>query len=288
MAILIEKLRKYSAGKRAAQASSWGQLGRVCRLLPKRLWRRRRHSRHHPWPKCPPVPGPLRAAEHGAPGRRRECGYPGLHPAAAHPGAQREFRHQGQSVERAGAQLRVIGPQMAQGGVETGRAVELGQAGEDGLAQGGIRLRAESLAQSRGGRSGWVAKARAADQRCSAVPDCSKASWVRQSATSAAAAPGMVFLTSGIRAAGFCSWAAICGSGTIKFAPPARTSSPGMPHTMAVSSASAMVLPPLACSAAMAFAPSLPIPVISTPTNCSASISFIALRTSRSALGCQG
>ena len=38
---------------------------------------------------------------------------------------------------------------------------------------------------------------------------------------------------------------AIPDSGTTSSAPPARTSSPGMPHTTALSSASAMVRPPL-------------------------------------------
>src|SRR3569832_1533601 len=38
--------------------------------------------------------------------------------------------------------------------------------------------------------------------------------------------------------------AAIFGSGTTKSAPPALTSSPGIPHTTAVASASAIVLPP--------------------------------------------
>ena len=59
----------------------------------------------------------------------------------------------------------------------------------------------------------------------------------------------------------------MAGSGTTQSAPPALTSSPGMPQTTAVSSASAIVLPPCACSSAMAAAPSDPMPVIRTPTS---------------------
>ena len=59
--------------------------------------------------------------------------------------------------------------------------------------------------------------------------------------------------------------AAISSSGRTISAPPFFTNSPGMPQTIAVDSASAMVCPPRCRSRFIASAPSLPIPVISTP-----------------------
>ena len=58
--------------------------------------------------------------------------------------------------------------------------------------------------------------------------------------------------------------------------------------TIAVDSASAMVRPPCLRSRVIASAPSRPIPVIRTPTNCVASYCSSALVTIRSTLGCQG
>ena len=77
-----------------------------------------------------------------------------------------------------------------------------------------------------------------------------------------------------------CTGATIC-------APPAFTNSPGMPHTTAVASASAMVRPPSCFSRVIAAAPSLPMPVISTPTRLAAGRWRSAVVTSRSTLGCQ-
>ena len=61
-----------------------------------------------------------------------------------------------------------------------------------------------------------------------------------------------------------------------------------MPHTTAVSSASAIVRPPNARSLVMDPAPSSPIPVIRMPTRRLGEICAMALSTNRSALGCHG
>ena len=80
--------------------------------------------------------------------------------------------------------------------------------------------------------------------------------------------------------------AAISSSGRTISAPPFFTSSPGMPQTIAVDSASAMVRPPPSRSRFIASAPSFPIPVIITPIILGAPKCSSALATMRSTLGC--
>ena len=61
-----------------------------------------------------------------------------------------------------------------------------------------------------------------------------------------------------------------------------------MPHTTAVSSASAIVRPPNARSLVIDPAPSSPMPVIRTPIRRLGETCAMALSTNRSALGCHG
>ena len=156
------------------------------------------------------------------------------------------------------------------------------QRGEDRLAHPRIALWAS--ASPRAGTAAGSRAARAAAQRSSADALAKR----REAPGAGSRCLSALCGSAAWRGVSFLSCSAISGSGSTQVAPPASTSSPGMPQTTAVSSASAIVRPPNARSRVMDAAPSLPMPVISTPIRGWAEHAPWRSRTNRSALGCQG
>ena len=137
------------------------------------------------------------------------------------------------------------------------------QAGEDRLADPRRRLRRPAAAPSAAiaaGPSGQGARRRPALVGVAAPQRGRVGRAVR-----IGRAPAVLADERHVRASASGGAAAICGNGSTQSAPPAFTSSPGMPQTTAVSSASAIVRPPCCRRRVMASAPSSPMPVISTP-----------------------